>query len=290
MCSKFIDLFNEIDTDSSSNDVNNLVSDFPAIITKCADPFFGKTISIKATDSLRRGKPDWMTDECTQLKHDFLNMSNQLRISKSDDSRTKLVKGRNRYTTCANECRLKFDQAKTQQLINAETSNARDFCKVLRGRKPTNNHCLDVNDFYTYFNKLGNPADVHFIADDDVFESIRLYDNGVLVDSTDEMNVPITESEVIKAIKQLKHGKSSGPDLLINEFFIYTCDILASKITALLNVIVMSGHFPKSWTEGVIIPIHKKGNKGAVDNYRGITLLSVFGKLFTRVLNIRLTF
>ena len=42
----------------------------------------------------------------------------------------------------------------------------------------------------------------------------------------------------------------------------------------------MSGHFPKCWTEGVIIPIHKKGNKGAVDNYRGITLLSVFGKLF----------
>ena len=104
------------------------------------------------------------------------------------------------------------------------------------------------------------------------------------------MNVPITESEVIKAIKQLKHGKSSGPDLLINDFFIYTCVVLASKITALFNVILMSGHFPKSWTEGVIIPIHKKGNKGAVDNYRGITLLSVFGKLFTRVFNNRLTF
>ena len=149
---------------------------------------------------------------------------------------------------------------------------------------------MDVNDFYTFLKKLGNPADVHFIADDDVFESIRLYDNGVRVDSTDEMNVPITESEVIKATKQLKHGKITGPDLLIDDFFIYTCDIVASKITALFNVILMSGHFPKSWTEGVIISIHKKGNKGAVDNFRGITLLSVFGKLFTRVLNNRLTF
>ena len=127
MCTKFIDLFNESDTDLSSNDVNNLVSDFSAIITKCADPFFDKTISIKATDSLKRGEPDWVTDECTQLKHDFLNMLNQHHISKSDDSRTKLVKARNRYTTCAKQCRLKFDQAKTQQLINAETSNARDF-------------------------------------------------------------------------------------------------------------------------------------------------------------------
>ena len=89
----------------------------------------------------------------------------------------------------------------------------------MRGRKTTNSHSLDVNYFYTYFKKLDNPADVHFIADEDVFESICLYDNGVLVDSTDEIIVPITEREVIKAIKQLKHGESSGPDVFINEFF-----------------------------------------------------------------------
>ena len=34
----------------------------------------------------------------------------------------------------------------------------------------------------------------------------------------------------------------------------------------------------------------KKDSKGAVDNYRSITLLSIFGKSFTRVLNNRLTF
>ena len=145
-------------------------------------------------------------------------MLNQHRISKSDDSGTKLVKAKNscvyKNTACAKQCCLNFDQAKTQHIINAKISQARDFWKLLRGRKPTN-HCLDVNDLYTYFKKLGNPADVHFIADDDVFEFIRLYDNGILVDSTDEMNVPITDSEVIQAIKQLKHYKSFGPDSLI---------------------------------------------------------------------------
>ena len=38
----------------------------------------------------------------------------------------------------------------------------------------------------------------------------------------------------------------------------YTCNKLASEITTLFIVILMSGHFPKSWTEGVIIPIPKK--------------------------------
>ena len=43
------------------------------------------------------------------------------------------------------------------------------------------------------------------------------------------------------------------------------------------------------WTEGHIVPIHKKGNVSNLDNYRGITLLSILGKLFTRILNTRLT-
>ena len=42
------------------------------------------------------------------------------------------------------------------------------------------------------------------------------------------MNAPITESEVIKAIKQLKHGESSGPNSLIKDFLsthVTVCDI-----------------------------------------------------------------
>ena len=42
------------------------------------------------------------------------------------------------------------------------------------------------------------------------------------------------------------------------------------------------------WTEGYIVPIHKKGSINNVDNYRGITLLSTLGKLCTQILNSRL--
>ena len=41
-------------------------------------------------------------------------------------------------------------------------------------------------------------------------------------------------------------------------------------------------------SEGYIVPIHKKGSTNNVDNYRGITLLSMLGKLFTSILNNRL--
>ena len=37
------------------------------------------------------------------------------------------------------------------------------------------------------------------------------------------------------------------------------------------------------------MPLHKKGDINKVENYRGITLLSTLGKLFSRILNNRLT-
>ena len=90
-------------------------------------------------------------------------------------------------------------------------------------------------------------------------------------------------------IKQLSAGKSSGPDKLINEFLIHGSTILSPYLYVIFNCIFNKGHFPAEWSLGDVIPLHKKGAKTEADNYRGITLLSVMGKLFTRILNSRLT-
>lgn len=58
----------------------------------------------------------------------------------------------------------------------------------------------------------------------------------------------------------------------------------------MFNFVFKSEKFPESWSEGFIVPVPKKGNLNKVDNYRGITLLSTLGKLFTRILNNRLYF
>ena len=46
---------------------------------------------------------------------------------------------------------------------------------------------------------------------------------------------------------------------------------------------------PIDWARGIIVPIFKEGEKENVDNYRGITLLSVVGKLYTSILNNRIS-
>ena len=55
------------------------------------------------------------------------------------------------------------------------------------------------------------------------------------------------------------------------------------------NRILNEGYIPESWTIGMISPIFKnKGDRMDFDNYRGITILSCLGKLFTSVINTRL--
>jgi hypothetical protein len=57
----------------------------------------------------------------------------------------------------------------------------------------------------------------------------------------------------------------------------------------LFNIIFDKGIFPDSWVTGVIKPIYKKGDHSSPDNYRPITLISYLSKLFTSLLNNRLT-
>ena len=58
----------------------------------------------------------------------------------------------------------------------------------------------------------------------------------------------------------------------------------------MFNKVLNTGEIPNKWITGIIIPIYKgKGSELDPSNYRGITLLSCMGKLFTHILNERLT-
>ena len=58
----------------------------------------------------------------------------------------------------------------------------------------------------------------------------------------------------------------------------------------LFNIIFNSWYFPDHWSEGIIIPLHMKNDPDDVNNYRGITLVSCFSKIFTGILNRRLSY
>ena len=55
----------------------------------------------------------------------------------------------------------------------------------------------------------------------------------------------------------------------------------------MFQVACKTGEVPKQWQTSVLIPIHKKGDKKKCTNYRGISLLSLPGKVYTKCLKKR---
>ena len=79
-----------------------------------------------------------------------------------------------------------------------------------------------------------------------------------------------------------------GVDLLIPEIFIESNTILSPILCRLFNFMYNNAVYPDSWTRGIIVPVPKKGNINDINNYRGITLTSIFSKIFSILLDNRL--
>ena len=94
----------------------------------------------------------------------------------------------------------------------------------------------------------------------------------------------ITEEEVKRSINRLRNGKSAGIDGIQAELMKSGGKEMITKITRLCNMIWNTGEVPQDWRDGIIIPIPKKGDTRDCNNWRGITLLSVPGKVMASII------
>ena len=77
--------------------------------------------------------------------------------------------------------------------------------------------------------------------------------------------------------------KTGGSDGLVGELLKYGG---SGMVYLLVLVIWCEETVPKQWREGLTVNLFKKGDREDPGNYRGITLLSVVGKVFCKYLTI----
>ena len=100
----------------------------------------------------------------------------------------------------------------------------------------------------------------------------------------DLMDAPILIDELLRSVRKLKNGKATGPDEIMNEMIKAGGHSLHECILKLFNMILQYEQVPSTWTTGYIVPIHKGGSKTLTTNYRGISITSSLGKLFSSVM------
>ncbi|KAK3540855.1 hypothetical protein QTP86_002442 [Hemibagrus guttatus] len=129
-----------------------------------------------------------------------------------------------------------------------------------------------VGRWKEYFEDLLNPTDTPSVEEPEAEDSEVDY---------------ITQAEVTEVVQQLLGGKAPGVDEIRPEY-LKSLDVVGlSWLTRLCNIAWRSGTVPLDWVTGVVVPLFKKGDRRVCSNYRGITLLSVPGKVYSRVLERR---
>ena len=91
---------------------------------------------------------------------------------------------------------------------------------------------------------------------------------------------PPREDEIQMAVKKLKNGKSAGNDQISAELIKYGGGAMVKWLQQICEKIWKEEKHPSDWKRGIITKIPKKGDLLDCNNWRGVTLLSVPGKVF----------
>ena len=63
------------------------------------------------------------------------------------------------------------------------------------------------------------------------------------------------------------------------------CDkAILEPLSRIYKNCIDTGIFPDSWKKSNIVPVHKKGDKQLLENYRPVSLLPMLGKVFEKIL------
>lgn len=126
------------------------------------------------------------------------------------------------------------------------------------------------------------------------------------------MNGQFDVDEVVSAVRRLQYGRMAGPDNLKGELLRGLYDVepvhdpesdrwyerhvyrtapgsVMHDLCCILNAAFSAGTVPTAWCAAYVSAVHKRGDPAALDNYRGIAVGGVLGKLFSLALHARLS-
>ena len=98
-----------------------------------------------------------------------------------------------------------------------------------------------------------------------------------------------TPDEIIKIINGLDLKKSSDIYDISPELVKLSAQPVAQTLTIIFNMSINEGCFPEALKTAKVIPLHKGESVLTVSNYRPISLLPIFSKIFERLIFNRLT-
>lgn len=267
-------------------------SAFYAAYTKCFNESFPIT---KIKIGYRNRKP-WLTDNLkesikvkNQLYRKFLKYRTEVhrqeylkykRILKNILRRAE----REHYDNLFNQHKqnLRKSWAIIKEVIQKTSNKSNPKYSISINGVETSDLNMITNSFNSYFVNVG-PSLARSIQPSTT-DPLSYVENN----STSMYAMPVSQTEIENIIRDLRNsapGADGVPPLIIKE----SPDIMITTLSHLINLSLSQGVFPDELKLAKVIPLFKSGDKLIINNYRPVSLLSVFSKVFEKCMASRLT-
>ena len=285
-------LVENIDLSENNTDIlfNSLDNIFSSVVNSHA-PLREKTKS-----ELKKSLTPWITNGIiNSIKH-----KSKLRLQSIKYKTQENILAYNQYRNLTNRIIVKAKRKYYSEKLNKAMDTSRTTWAIINeviGKKKNKNKRIPKlisqtdgstitnfasisNEFNSYFSNIGKrmankvPYTPHRILGNPATSSIRLYNS--------------TANEVMKCIDNLSTKKANRANDIPTSFIKRAKLELSYYLSLIFNKCLKNGNYPNLLKIAQVIPIYKKGPKVDCANYRPISILSSWNKIFEKMIFVRM--
>ena len=146
---------------------------------------------------------------------------------------------------------------------------------LTRGGIPVNDH--ERPDSFAQFFE----GKVKLITESTIVDP-RVYNGTRKVEAADSMFM--NSDDIMLCVKSIKIKNSEGYDRIPQRVLTEGITYFLAPLTKLFQLIYRDKMIPEQWRMSKIVPIHKKGSKQVIENYRPAANLCSTSKIFERLI------
>jgi len=285
---------NVMNANSPQDAYTNFTTRFNSLYNRC---FPLRRKRTKASSHRVTRKP-WITSAILKSIHRKDKLYRKFRSSPTAANKLALARYKNTLTTLIRVTKKSY----YADLLDDHKSNLKQTWKVLndllgRTRKshlPDSfvfNECSTsdpikiadgLNNYFTNVgSKLANQIPVSQVNYRHFLSNIPSPQGSLFLSPTDS-------TEVIEICSAFKSGTSCGHDDIKPDVIKAVINYITSPLVHVFNLSIINGIVPDDLKIARVVPIHKSGNTDKCSNYRPISVLSAFSKIFEKIIHKRL--
>lgn len=169
-----------------------------------------------------------------------------------------------------------------KQIIRGNSKIYESSAKIVNGNREITDKKEIADTLCEYFSNIGKQFA-------DTIPNVDKSPLDYMASSESFCFFPVTSQEIVDEISKLMSGKATGPFSIPVKILKIIKYVISKPLEILFNASFSLGEVPSFFKIAKIIPVYKGGSQTCLNNYRPISLLSVFNKLMEKLVYNRLT-